>query len=159
MRAKSVSDAKELFKVFQRMFVPQGSAELVPVGGGQFELRFAKRFANGPMILTRANDTIAVAFSPEVTAQVRKMTAERRRTPLYKRQSTALMSRLQRLGVGRQQQLAGVFGLDLSFLSKPGSKTSKSLDRFSGVLGLHGGFFQIEKDLIRLEVFTQLDHP
>jgi hypothetical protein len=69
--------------------------------------------SRGPLVLARVNDALVVAFSPDVIAEVRKMAEARRKTPTSQRASTALMSRLQRLGVKPQQRLTGIIGLDL----------------------------------------------
>ncbi len=164
IRAKSSRDAKELFKVFQRMFVPTEEARLHGRGNRQ-ELRFVEdEHSRGPLVLARVNDALVVAFSPDVIAEVRKMAEAKRKTPTSQRASTALTSRLQRLGVKPQQRLTGIIGLDLGFLAngevdRAARKKGKSKDRFSGFLGLHGGFFSFEKDLVRLEVITELDDP
>lgn len=162
MHAKTATKARDIWSVIHDAYVATGEATQVSLGAGRKALRFGEaRLADGgadALFFAAIDDNLVLAYGAEVIRRVADMTHRQRPSASLRRRNSALASRLQRLGVGRQQSIDGLFALDLRSLADrllPNDKR-KPADRLSGLLGVHAGFFTFEEDLIRLEVFTQL---
>jgi hypothetical protein len=164
IQAKSPKKAVEVFDSLCRAFTGHGDAEERVAADGGRELHFPVDHQGRRLVLAAVHDTLVLAYDSSVMERVRAATTMTpRRAASLKKRDAAVLERLQRLGVSRQKKIAGLFALDFRELagrlapSGDGDQAvkRKPTDPLSGLLGVHGGLFSIDQDLIRLEVFTQ----
>ena len=154
MRAKSSRQARDIFRSLEKFCVAHHLAESreAPTKGGQRELRFRSLWSRNGVVLSVVQDSLVLAFDPKVMQGARETLGRRAQSS----RRSAILSRLRRLGATRQK-VSGLFALDLGFLAGPEARKKRPVHRFSSLLGLHAGFFTFEKDVVRLEMFTELE--
>lgn len=163
--AKSSSRARELVTDLQKALANSGRArtrqlksgkEVLEIKSPGFERRFGGR---DHALLAAIGDTVYFTFDQEtmehVVRQVAQMSGSKGRQVCLQ-QEAMVRQYLKHLGAW-DQKVAGIFATDLGAIARRvvGNDEDQGKSKTgSGLFGMHAGYFTVEQDLVRLEVFS-----